>query len=131
MVGVLCIVAGCAPKDPAAVALKVAQEWSADNVDQVVGNLAGLVAKDNPIAKMAASMAIKQEIGKRIAWEFSNPQKIGEEQYGVVATAYTVISVPVLGDYKISVNYNLEIDTKIKQVVAANMDASTFSLVKR
>ena len=130
-IGVVSIFFGCAPKDPAAVALKVAQEWSADNVDEVAGNVADLVAKDNPLAKMAASTAIKQEISKRIDWEFSNPQKIGENQYGVVATAFTVISVPVLGDYKMSVDYNLEIDTKEKQVIKADMDASTFSLVKQ
>jgi len=131
LIGVISIFSGCAPKDPAAIALKVAQEWSANNVDEVAENIAGLVAKDNPVIKMATTMAIEQEISKRIAWEFSNPQKIGEEQYGVVATAYTVISVPVLGNYKVSVDYNLEIDTKEKQVIESDMDASTFSLVKQ
>ena len=130
-IGVIALLTCCTPKDPTDIALKVAQEWSADNVDEVAGNVTDLVAKDNPLAKMAASTAIKQEISKRIDWEFSNPKKIGENQYGVIATAFTVISVPVLGDYKMSVDYNLEIDTKAKQVIAADMDPSTFSLVKQ
>ena len=130
-IGVIVLVTGCSPRDPASIALKVAQEWAADNIDEVAGNVADLVAKDNPIVQAAATMAIEQEINERIAWEFSNPQKVGEELYGVVATAYTIINVPVLGDYRISVDYNLEIDTKEKQVIAADMDASSFSFVKQ
>ncbi len=130
-IGVISVFTGCTSQDPAAIALKVAQEWSANNVDEVAGSIVDLVVEDNPIVKAAAAMAIEKEITKRIAWEFSNPQQIGEERYGVVATAYTMITVPVLGDYKVSVDYNLEIDTKEKQVIAADMDAGTFSLDKQ
>jgi len=121
----------CAPKDPAVIASKVAEEWTANNVDGVSRGIASLVANSNPLVKTAIAMAIEKQINQRIAWEYSHPQKLAEEQYEVITTAYTEIELPLLGNYKVSVNYNLEIDTKHKQVTDANMDVSSFAMRKQ
>jgi len=120
----------CAPKDPAVIASEVAEEWTSTNVDSVSKNIANLVANDNPLVEKAIALSIANKINDRISWEYSPPQKLAEEQYAVVATAYSEIELPLLGNYRVSVNYNLEIDTKLKQVMAANMDASSFAIRK-
>jgi hypothetical protein len=121
----------CAPKDPAVIAIEVAEEWASNNVNDVSKNIAGLVANSNPLIEAAVAMALGQQINQKMSWEYSNPQKLAEERYGLVATAYSEIELPLLGSYKVSVNYNLEIDTKLKQVISANMDASSFAIIKQ
>jgi hypothetical protein len=128
VVSVLCC---CAPKDPAEIANKLAQEWASNNVDSVSSSIANLVANNNPLVEKAITMVIAKEINQRIAWEYSQPQKLAEQQYKVVATASSAIELPLLGSYKVSVNYNLEIDIKQKQVTSANIDAGSFAMRKQ
>jgi len=122
---------GCAPEDPSVIAGKVAKEWANNNVDSVSESIIDLVAQGNPVAQMAMSVTVKNEIKRRIVWEYSTPVKLGEERYKVIATAYTVIDLPVLGSYKASLNYNLEIDTEHRQVISADMNPSSFALSKQ
>ena len=49
----------------------------------------------------------------------------------VVATAYAVIELPLPGDYRISVNYNLEIETKNKKVMNSTIDTGSFAMQKQ
>ena len=118
---------GCVPEDPSVVAGKVAKEWADNNVDSVSESIIDLVAQGNPVAQMAMSVTVKNEIKRRIAWEYSTPRKLAEDRYEVIATAYTVIDLPVLGSYKASLNYNLEIDTAHRQVISADMDPRSFA----
>lgn len=127
-IGIMSMFFSCAPKDPAVIAGKVAKEWSANNVDNVSSSIGDLIAGDNPLIKIAMVTVIKNEIKQRIAWEYSEPRKLGEDQYEVIATAYSGVEVPLLGSYKVSLDYNLKIDTGRKQVISADMDASSFAL---
>jgi len=120
----------CAPKDPASIASKVAEEWASNNVDGVSRSIAGLVANSNPLIETAIAMTIAKRINQRIAWEYSPPHKLAEDRYEVVTTAYSEIELPLLGSYRVSLNYNLEIDTDLKQVIGTNMDASSFAMSK-
>jgi hypothetical protein len=131
LITLISIFFGCAPKDPAAIASKVAVEWSANNIDVISKSIAGLIINDNPLIGTAITMGISKEINQRIAWEYATPRKLAEDKYGVVTTAYTEIELPLLGKYKVSVNYNLEIDTKEKRIISADMDASSFAMIKQ
>jgi hypothetical protein len=130
LTGVMSILFCCAPQDPAVIASKVAQEWASNNVDGVSRSIAGLVDNSNPLIERAVSMTIAKQINQRIAWEYSPPEKLAEERYEVVATAYSEVELPLLGNYRVSVNYTLEIDTKLKQVIDANMEVSSFAIKK-
>ena len=121
----------CAPKDQANIASKLAQDWASNNVDSVSKSIASLVVNNNPLLQTVIGTAITKEINQRIAWEYSHPRKLAEERYEVIATAYAVIELPLLGSYKISVNYNLEIDTKNKKIISSNIDAGSFAMKKQ
>ena len=118
----------CAPKDPADTAGEIAREWAKNNVEDISKNISVLVAENNPIAAAAISMVVSSEINKRIEYEYSAPLKLAEDRYEVITTAYADFDIPVLGTYRASVNYNLEIDTKQKQVTAANLDPGSFAM---
>lgn len=122
---------GCAARDPSDITLKVAKNWTANNVNIVSKNIAGLVAGSNPLIEAAVTAAVSQQINKSISWEYSTPQKIEDNLYGIIATAYSEIELPLLGNYKISVNYNLQIDTEEKQVSSATIDPGSFTLKKK
>ncbi|HEX75748.1 MAG TPA: hypothetical protein G4O12_04105 [Dehalococcoidia bacterium] len=130
-IGVISIFFCCAQKDPAVIASEVAEGWVVNNVDSVSKSIAGLVVNESPLFEKVVAMTIEKEISQRIAWEYSKPQKIAEDRYEVVTTAYTGIALPLLGNYKVSVNYNLIIDTKNKQVLDADIDVSSFALSKQ
>ena len=130
-IGVISVFFSCAQKDPAVIATEVAEEWVANNVDNMSESITGLVVSENPLFEKIAAMTIEKEIGQRIDWKYSRPQKIEENRYEVVVTAYTEIALPLLGNYKVSVNYDLIIDTENEQVLDADMDASSFALSKQ
>jgi hypothetical protein len=125
VIGVLCC---CAPRDPAVTAGEVAREWAKNNAGEISKSISTLVADNNPLAAAAISMVISKEINQRIAYEYSVPRKLAEDRYQVLTTAYAVIEIPVLGKFKVSVNYNLEIDTRQKKVLSANIDPGSFSM---
>ena len=128
---IICLFCCCAPKDPADIARKVAEEWASNNVDDVSRSVAGLIVDSSPLFEKAVAMAIEKAINQRIAWEYSHPKKLAEERYEVVTTAYAEIEFPLLGSYRVSVNYDLEIDTRQKQVISADMDVGSFALRKQ
>ncbi|MBN1374855.1 MAG: hypothetical protein JXA01_01730 [Dehalococcoidia bacterium] len=86
---------------------------------------------NNPLMETAITTVITNEINQRIAWEYAAPQKLAEDTYGVVTTAYTEIDLSLLGKYKVSVDYNLSIDTREKQVLSADMDAGSFTVTRQ
>ena len=130
-IGVISVFFSCAQKDPTVVASEVAEEWAANNVDNMSESITGLVVSENPLFEKIVAMTIEKEIGQRIAWKCSRPQKIEENRYEVVVTAYTEIALSLLGNYKVSVNYDLIIDTENKQVLDADIDVSSFALSKQ
>ncbi len=123
--------AGCTARDPAAIAIEVAEKWASENIDTVSKDLTAGVVKDNLLLKTVAAAAVEKEINQRIAWKYSTPEEIGTDLYGVVATAYSDVEIPVMGTYRISLNYNLEIDTANKQVLSAAADISSLSFKKQ
>ena len=130
IITIICTFFYCA-KDPVDIARKVAEEWASNNVNDISNNIAGLVVNDNPLIEAAVSMTISKQINQKVFWEYSTPRKLAEDRYEVVATAYSEIEMPLLGIHRVSVNYNLEIDTKQKQVLSADIDASSFALRKQ
>jgi len=118
----------CTPEEPAEIASTLAKEWTLKNVDSVSRSIAGLVANSNPLIETAITMVIAKEINQRITWQYSQPEKLAEERYRVVITASSKMEIPLLGSYKVSVNYNLEIDTRSRQVTSANIDAGSFAM---
>lgn len=121
----------CAPSDPAEIAANLAREWTANNIDSVSKGIAAQVVSNNPLLEATISAAISNEIKQRITWEYAKPQKLNEVMYGVITTASIPIEVPLLGNYKISVNYNLKINTSEKSVISADMDAGSFAMTKQ
>jgi hypothetical protein len=124
------MLSGCAGKDPSVIAVEVSREWAADNVDSVSKSIAGLVANNSPLFKTIVAKTIEKNINDRLAWKFSDPRKVAEDRYEVVATAYTDIDLSIVGSYTTSIDYNLTIDTKNKEVVTADMDPGSFTMTK-
>lgn len=130
VITLICMVFGCSPKDPAEIASKVARDWTANNLDGVSKGIAGQVAGNNPLLETTIATIMSNEIKQRITWEYSQPNKLDEDKYRVIATASTQIEITLLGNYKVSLNYNLEIDTKNKRVLSADMDPGSFAMTK-
>jgi hypothetical protein len=131
VIGAVIMLPGCAGKDPSVIAVEVSREWAANNVDSVSKSIASLIAKDSPIFKTIVAKTIEKDINDRLAWKFSEPRKVTEDLYEVVATAYTEIDLSILGTYLASIDYNLTIDTKNKVVITADIDPSSFSLTRQ
>ena len=131
IVTVICIFFGCSPRDPAEIASEVAREWTSNNIDVVSKGIAGQVVGNNPLLETTIAVAISNEIKQRITWEYSQPNKLDKYKYVVITTASTQIEIPLLGNYKVSLNYNLEIDTENKHILAADMDARSFAMTEQ
>ena len=104
VITLICMVFGCSPKDPAEIASKVARDWTANNLDGVSKGIAGQVAGNNPLLETTIAAIMSNEIKQRITWEYSQPNKLDEDKYRVIATASTQIEITLLGNYKVSLN---------------------------
>jgi hypothetical protein len=131
VIGTAIMLPGCAKKDPAVIAAEVAREWASGNIDNVSKNIAEQVASDSPIFKTIVAKTIEKDINSKLNWKYSEPRKIGEDRYEVVATAYTDIDLAIMGMYTASIDYDLTIDTKNKKVITADMDPGSFALTNK
>lgn len=125
------VLSSCAPSEPAGIAANLAKEWTTNNIDSVSKGIAAQVVRNNPLLEATISAVISNEIKYRITWGYSKPRKTDGDRYEVITTAAIPVEIPVLGSYKISVNYNLQIDTKAKRVLSADMDAGSFAMTKQ
>jgi hypothetical protein len=130
-IGAIPLLSGCAPKDPADIAAKVAEEWAENNVDSVSKSIAGLSANKSALFEKIVAMAIEKQIKDRLSWEFSTPRKISESRYEVIVTAYTSIDMAIMGTQKVSVDHILTIDTEKELVLNAELDPGSFSFKKQ
>lgn len=131
IIGITIMLPGCVKKDPALIAAEVAREWTTGNIDNVSKNIAEKVASDSPIFKTIVAKTIEKDINSKLNWKYSEPRKTAEDRYKVVATAYTDINLAIMGMYTASIDYDLTIDTKNKEVITADMDPGSFALTKK
>ncbi len=129
--GITIVLPGCAKKDPAVIAAEVAREWASGNIGNVSKNIAEQVASDSPIFKTIVAKTIEKDINAKLNWKYSQPRKVAEDRYEVVATAYTDIDLSLMGMYTASIDYDLTIDTKNKEVITADMDPGSFALTNK
>ena len=130
-IGTVPLLSGCAPKDPAAIATKVAEEWAENNIDSVAKSIAGLSADRSALFEKIVEMAIEKKIKERLSWEISTPRKISEDRYEVIVTAHAPIDMALMGTYKASVNHILTIDTENEMVLDAELDPGSFAFKKQ
>ena len=130
-IGAIPLLSGCAPKDPADIATKVAEEWTENNIDSVSKSIAGMSSERSVLFEKVVEMAIEKEIKDRLSWEFSTPRKISEDRYEVIVTAYAPIDLAIMGVHKASVNHILTIDTENELVLNAELDPGSFAFKKQ
>ena len=124
----------CGGKSSEEVATQVAQDWTSSNVSQVASLLGELVTGDIPILRNLAAAIINDQINENITGTYSNPGKVGEDRYDVVATASSQISVNLLllqRVYRLSGNFVLIVDTEKKQVQDWELDIGSFRITEQ
>lgn len=125
-IAVISVFFGCASQDPAVIASEVAQGWAADNVDEVAGNVADLVAKDNPLANMVATMAIEQEINALQSAATVVIQKSLREGFGLTISEALWKSKPVVAMAVGGIP--LQINNKLTGLLCYSVEGAAFDL---
>ena len=100
--------------------MQVAQAWTASTTKAVVSAIVDLVIGNVPIAPGFASNKITEQVNKRLAWDYSDPQESSGNIYRVTATASTEVSieVPLLGSktYQAVLPFDLQVDVEAESV---------------
>ena len=100
--------------------LLVAQAWTASTTEAVVSAIVDLVIGNVPVAPGFASDKITEQVNKRLAWDYSDPQESSGNIYRVTATASTEVSieVPLLGSktYQAVLPFDLQVDVEAESV---------------
>jgi hypothetical protein len=123
----------CGSESSEEVATKVAQDWTSSNVSQVASLLGELVTGDTLILRNLAAAIINDQINENITWTYSNPAKVSEDRYRVVATASSQISINLLllqRDYRLSGNFFLTVNTDKKQLQDWELDIGSFDITE-
>ena len=89
--------------------------------------MAALVTGNVPIVSQIAGDVLTDQVRDNVAWSYSTPKRVGDEEYQVAATASVTLSVelPLLGTkvYVASLPFILDVDTKAKTVERWSLDA--------
>ena len=119
-VALFLIMAGCSSQTPEEIALEVANEWTVSSIDRIADRLGKAAAGGAPLLDNIASSKIREQIEGKVQWRISNPSKISEEKYRVVAGASVPLDIRVAvvnWSGQIGADFLLQIDTKDKSVV--------------
>ena len=130
------ILAGCGGgESKEEIASRVAREWLKTNVQELVDEVVDLVIGEVPVVSQLASGILSGQILEKldnIAWQYSAPMRRSEDRYQVVATASAEIEIelPLIGTrvYKVSLPFNLDVDTEDESVVSWLPDVTAASV---
>lgn len=115
------LLVGCGGEDKKQIAAEVAAKWVDTSIDEASDAVAELVIGENPIVTQVAGGVLAGRIRENLSWDYSEPERRGEDQYAVTATATADIKVeaPPLIDkrYVASLPFKLDVDTDSKSVL--------------
>lgn len=114
------LMAGCG-EDKNAIAAEVARGWTNSSISDISDAVAEMVIDEEPIVARLAAAALAGLIRENLSWDYSEPERISEDRYSVIATATAdvKIEIPPLADklYVVSLPFNLEVDTDARSVL--------------
>ena len=121
--------------DHSQIALKVARDWSSNQVQNVSSELGKAVVGDQQFLAGLAGSVIDDQIQENMKWNFSTPVETSDDRYRVVATARSLlhISIPLISDknYDIAVDFILDIDTSNERVTNSTLDVSSLRIIEQ
>ena len=114
------LLAGCGSEDKKQIAAEVAAKWTDTSINDASDAVAELIIGEKPIVTQLAGRVLAGRIRENLSWEYSEPERKGEDRYVVIATATADIKVevPPLIDrrYVASLPFKLDVDTGAKNV---------------
>jgi hypothetical protein len=116
------------------IALQVAKDWTGESISNIAEDIADAVTLGIPVLSNLAKPLIEEQIRANVHWSYSTPVKRADSRYDVVSTASVpiVIDIPFISTtYDVSVDYDLDIDTKERQVVDSQLNLSSLSVRER
>lgn len=126
----LSLSSSCTGENDEEIATNVAKDWTSENIAYVSEAVAeATISNIQAISSVSASQ-IEDQINENITWTYSEPTKISDKLYEVIAQATTTISIPVIGSYSISAGFKLTIDTEQEEVSDYNIDIDSFEFSK-
>ena len=117
---------------PKSIALDVAEEWTSDvdTIASMSNDITELFLENITGVDEWHTPNIKNQIGGKTSWNYSEASKLADNSYSVIATSTATINVPITGVYRISADYQLTIDTAEREVTNWDLDASSFAYTK-
>ena len=110
-------------------AIGVAKDWTKDedNIASISNDIADLVVENIPGVNPVQHISIKNQIGGKTSWHYSEASELAENSYSVIATAtVTLLNIPLVGIFGVTVDYQLTIDTAGQEVSSWTLDESSF-----
>lgn len=129
LVTLLLLVPSCGEK-PESIAVKIAQEWTKSSIENVSSIISTAVVGNIPGVQQVSASIISDQIRKNITWSYSNPSKLADGRYEVIATASAPIEIKVIviqQSYALLAEFPLKIDVKNKQVIDWKFGAFKFA----
>ncbi len=104
---------GDSEADRKAQALTAARAWTATEPEKVITPMVSLVTSAIPGSSLFSGV-IAEQITDQLTWDFSDPSKVSDNMYTVVATAsaQATLDIPLVGKktYGASLPFNLQVD---------------------
>ena len=130
LVGIL----ACTSENEEQIAATVARDWTTSSVDRVSDSLGGAATGGIPGLGQVVTSVIRDQIRQKVSWTYSEPVKVGDGRYDVVATATAPVDIGILTfqrSYALSGNFELSINVEEKKVVDWRFDATSFQFTQR
>ena len=111
-------------------ATQVASEWTSNKIAIASQLIALAIISEIPVITDKFASQIEDQINEKVTWTYPKPSKLSDNSYRVTPHAKVTIGLPLIGDYSISVDLQLTIDTEQERVTDYSLDAGSFRFNK-
>jgi len=109
----------------------IVRHWEKSQVSNIANELVRIIPDQIPFLRDVASTSLGGILNKNLTFFISEPEEVSGDIYEIIDTARVNVGpgIPFIGKkFSFSINYNIKVDVKAKQVVEAKPDLSSLKI---
>ncbi len=113
------------------VAKGIVKNWEKSKVSDIADEIVRIIPGQVPFLRELASTSLSGMLRNSLIFSASEPHKISDNIYHIIDTVRIKVGpgIPFIDkQFTVSINYNINVDVKVKKIVKASPDISSLKI---
>jgi len=109
----------------------IVKHWEKSQISNITSELVRIIPNSVPFLREVASGSLSGIINKNLSFSTSEPEEVSSNLYQITDVVRVKVGpgIPFIGkQFSVSLNYNIKVDVKVKEVVEAKPDISSLKI---